>query len=40
VIAIEKDGGCKILNSPKFVENDPEWNNLLQKRVNDILNSL
>lgn len=40
VVQIEKDGSCTILKESQFLKNDPEWNALLQKKVERILNSL
>lgn len=40
LICIEEDGSCKVITSPQFLRQDAEWQTLLQKRVNDILNSI
>lgn len=40
LILIENDGSCAVINSPRFLNKDEEWNILLQKTVNEILKSL
>lgn len=40
VVRILSDGGCEIINEPRFICTDLEWQRLLETKVKEILKSL